>query len=310
LFRLIEEKADIKVVFGIEKKKQQNRGGKKIMGKTADYITRIEIKALWAGHRHIVWNLRPDVNILSGVNGVGKSTILRKSVAILHQYGDTLGHELSADKSLPGVQIDFSPKDADCVRFDDIHSFDRPLLHADLLEKLADGRVATELDFQIYQLQRKYLDYQVNLGNRMIALLTQQDPSAKDAAVEVMRMKGVFQDMVDDLFKETGKRMVRESNEILFEQDGETLTPYKLSSGEKQMMVILLTVLVEDCQPYVLFMDEPEASLHIDWQQRLIGLIRTLNPKVQIVLTTHSPAVIMNGWMDAVTEVSDIVTEQ
>ena len=31
---------------------------------------------------------------------------------------------------------------------------------------------------------------------------------------------------------------------------------------------------------------------------KLIKLIRDLNPHVQIILTTHSPAVIMNGWMD------------
>lgn len=55
-------------------------------------------------------------------------------------------------------------------------------------------------------------------------------------------------------------------------------------------------------------MDEPEISLHIEWQQKLIGMIRSLNPNVQIILTTHSPAVIMNGWVDAVTEVSDITT--
>ena len=36
------------------------------------------------------------------------------------------------------------------------------------------------------------------------------------------------------------------------------------------------------------------------------ALIRELNPNVQIILTTHSPAMIMDGWVDAVTEVSDI----
>ena len=87
---------------------------------------------------------------------------------------------------------------------------------------------------------------------------------------------------------------------------GETLVPYQLSSGEKQILAILLTVLVEDQKPYVLFMDEPEVSLHIEWQKKLIDLILELNPSVQIILTTHSPAVIMNGWMDKVTEVSDI----
>ena len=92
----------------------------------------------------------------------------------------------------------------------------------------------------------------------------------------------------------------------MFTQIGEELTPYQLSSGEKQMLAILLTVLIEDNQHYVLFMDEPEVSLHVDWQQRLIDLIVDLNPNVQVVLTTHSPAVIMNGWMDKVTEVSDI----
>ena len=103
-----------------------------------------------------------------------------------------------------------------------------------------------------------------------------------------------------------GKKILRKSNEILFEQDGDTLYPYQLSSGEKQLLVILLTVLVQDNRTGVLFMDEPEVSLHVEWQQRLISLIRELNPNVQIVLTTHSPAMIMDGWMDAVTEVSDI----
>jgi len=70
--------------------------------------------------------------------------------------------------------------------------------------------------------------------------------------------------------------------------------------------VILLTVLIQDYKHCVLLMDEPEVSLHIEWQQQLISLVRQLNPNVQIVLTTHSPAVIMNGWMDKVTEVSDI----
>ena len=45
------------------------------------YIQRIEIDALWSGQRHVVWTLRPDVNILSGVNGVGKSTILNWQIS-------------------------------------------------------------------------------------------------------------------------------------------------------------------------------------------------------------------------------------
>lgn len=168
---------------------------------------------------------------------------------------------------------------------------------------LAGAGGGSLLDLQLYRLQRKYLDYQVNIGNRIIEALQRGDT---EAAQQLSASKKHFQDIVDELFAETGKKIVRTENEIRFTQIGETLLPYQLSSGEKQMLIILLTVLVEDGLPYVLFMDEPEVSLHIEWQKRLIELITELNPNVQIILTTHSPAVIMSGWMDKVTEVSDI----
>jgi predicted ATP-dependent endonuclease of OLD family len=170
--------------------------------------------------------------------------------------------------------------------------------------------VKTDLDWQIYRLQKRYLDYQVNIGNKIIELLTSGDQSDSAKAALVSEPKKKFQDMMDELFKDTEKLIDRRSNEIQFCQDDDILTPYQLSSGEKQMLVILLTVLVEDNQHYVLLMDEPEISLHIDWQQRLIALIRELNPNVQIILTTHSPALIMDGWVGNVTEMNEIANFQ
>ena len=55
----------------------------------AQFIRRIEINSLWAGHKHIVWELRPDVNVLSGKNGAGKSTILNKLVQHLRSMPTT-----------------------------------------------------------------------------------------------------------------------------------------------------------------------------------------------------------------------------
>ena len=133
------------------------------------------------------------------------------------------------------------------------------------------------------------------------------EPDAAQKAQELSVPKRRFQDIVDNLFASTGKTILRAENEVAFMQNNETLAPYQLSSGEKQILAILLTVLVQDQQPYVLFMDEPEVSLHIEWQKQLIDLIVELNPNVQIILTTHSPALIMKGWIDHVTEVSDII---
>ena len=266
----------------------------------ANYIRRIEIHGLW--HRYdIAWELRPDVNILSGINGVGKTTILNRSVGYLEQ---TTGEVKSDEKN--GVHVFFDNPEATFIPYDVIRSYDRPLIMGDFTARMADPNVKSELDWQLYLLQRRYLDYQVNIGNRIIECLTSGNPEDQMRAAQMSYPKKKFQDLMDDLFGETGKKIIRQSNEILFEQDGDTLYPYQLSSGEKQILVILLTVLVQDKRHGVLFMDEPEISLHVEWQQRLISLIRELNPNVQIVLTTHSPALVMDGWLDAVTEVSDI----
>ena len=276
------------------------------MPKYADYIKRIEIDSLWSGKKHIVWNLDRRVNILSGMNGVGKSTILNKVVKGLAAGGEFPSHMLK------GVHLEVEPEDAKWIRYDMIRSLDSNLQQSlaegegflrQALSALAGVGGGSLLDIQLYNLQRKYLDYQVNIGNRIIEKLQAGDA---EAAQLLSQKKTRFQDIVDELFRETGKKMIRTEKELRFTQIGEVLLPYQLSSGEKQILAILLTVLVEDNQPYVLFMDEPEVSLHLEWQKRLVDLCLELNPNVQIILTTHSPAIVMNGWVDSVTEVSDI----
>lgn len=272
------------------------------MQKYADYIKQIEIESLWSGTKHILWNLDRHVNILSGVNGVGKSTILNKVVKGLAAGGEFPSHMLK------GVHIQVEPAEAKWIRYDVIRSVDRPLLNAEVISKV-DLSLVTELDWQLFQLQRKYLDYQVNIGNRIIAVLQSGVADAAQKAQALSEPKKMFQDMVDSLFRDTGKTIVRTANEIRFLQMGETLLPYQLSAGEKQILAILLTVLVEDNQPYVLFMDEPEISLHFEWQKQLISLVLQLNPHIQLIMTTHSPAVVMDGWTDRVTDVGDITVK-
>ena len=276
------------------------------MPKYADYIKRIEIDSLWSGKKHVVWELNRQVNILSGSNGAGKSTILNKVVKGLAAGGEFPSHMLK------GVHLEVEPEDAKWIRYDLIRSLDSNLQQTfsentgfltQAMTALAGVGAGSLLDMQLFQLQRKYLDYQVNIGNRIIEKLQTGDT---EAAQQMSQKKTRFQDIVDELFSDTGKKIIRTANELQFMQIGEVLLPYRLSSGEKQILIILLTVLVEDNLPYVLFMDEPEVSLHLEWQKRLVDLCLELNPNVQIILTTHSPAIVMNGWVDSVTEVSDI----
>lgn len=275
----------------------------------ANYIEQIEIESLWSGRRHIRWQLRPEVNILSGVNGMGKTTILNRLVSELKAMKEAVPSTSLREPRPTSVKVTLAPSEATEVRFDVVRSFDNTMIPTSLAAKITDGIIRSELDWHLYELQRRYLDYQVNIGNQMIEILTRGGADAQQQAMQASRAKTDFHDTIDSLFSETMKTIDRSSNELVFLQYGERLSPYRLSSGEKQMLIILLTVLLQNNQPYVLLMDEPEASLHVEWQQRLVSIIRKMNPNAQIILTTHSPALIMDGWLDAVTEVSDIVID-
>ena len=272
------------------------------MGKRANYIRRIEINGLWNKY-NIAWDLCPDVNILSGLNGAGKTTILNQAVEFLAEHSG----ETNSNPS-DHIHLYFDDPEATYITFDFIRSYDRPLIQGEFTARMADKNVKSETDWQLYLMQRKYLDYQVNIGNRMIELLASPNEEDRLRATTISQTKRLFQDSIDELFSYTNKKIARKRNDIAFYQGDELLLPYKLSSGEKHILLILMTALVEDNQHCVLFMDEPEASLHIEWQQKLISTIRKLNPNAQIILTTHSPAVIMEGWSDKVTEISDITT--
>jgi hypothetical protein len=83
------------------------------------------------------------------------------------------------------------PEEAKWIRFDVIRSVDRPLLNSEMISKV-DLTLVTELDWQLFQLQRKYLDYQVNIGNRIIAVLQSGEPDAAQKAQALSEPKRMF----------------------------------------------------------------------------------------------------------------------
>jgi len=47
-----------------------------------------------------------------------------------------------------------------------------------------------------------------------------------------------------------------------------------------------------------MLMYEPEISLHIEWQSKLIDTLLVINPNVQLIIVTHSPSIFGEGWED------------
>ncbi len=279
------------------------------------HLTKIEIKGLWDKY-DIVWDLNSDVNVLAGINGSGKTTIIN-CIFELFFYDVILTNDRNTAKS---VQLNFN--DGESIFFEEgislshsnegdfkklrpnmnlIRTFDIEAKPQELLKK-ADDEVNTELDFELWILQKKYLNYQVDLGKKLRA-----NKGSPDDNTTYFHDK--FIEIINDLFLETNKKVNQDENELEFLLGEQEINVYQLSSGEKQLLIILLTVLVQDNKPSILLMDEPEISLHIEWQRKLIKYIRVLNPNAQIIIATHSPDIIVHGWLDKVFNLQDLIVK-
>lgn len=129
-------------------------------------------------------------------------------------------------------------------------------------------------------------------------LLKNEDSTAMDT----------FLTQLNIFLQESGKRAELEQNDCVYiTGSGSKLNLSQLSSGERQLVYILATAANTCGKPSLFLMDEPEVSLHLSWQEKIIDAIMHINPMMQIIAVTHSPGIIMNGHMDAYVEMKDIL---
>ncbi len=105
---------------------------------------------------------------------------------------------------------------------------------------------------------------------------------------QAMAPRQNLQKLVQKMFSH--KQIEFTDSEILVKnEDNDSLGLHLLSSGERQLMLIFLETFLAGDNPILI--DEPEMSMHIDWQTELVSAIRQLNPKAQLILATHSPEI-------------------
>jgi predicted ATP-dependent endonuclease of OLD family len=80
-----------------------------------------------------------------------------------------------------------------------------------------------------------------------------------------------------------------DSDILVKTEEDEPLGLHSLSSGERELMLIFLETFLAG--ESTILIDEPEMSMHIDWQLELVNAMRQLNPKAQLILATHSPEI-------------------
>ncbi len=116
----------------------------------------------------------------------------------------------------------------------------------------------------------------------------------------------LFLEIVKSFIKD--KEFAFESGDLIISNQQGPIPHPRLSSGEKQLLILLTEALLQNQKPHIYLADEPEISLHIEWQRMVIPAIRKLNPNAQVIAATHSPEVAAN-YGDYLLNMEEIISE-
>lgn len=294
------------------------------MNKSKHYLQQINIKGLWNLY-DINWTLNRDVNILVGENGSGKSTILRLIAEFLsggNEFLDTFQtfkFSKKGDALLHEMQLSFEDSAYwklkiidDCYQYD----FDENTKNTSTPTKIAfkyieayDAAAAkfipkngqSYLDALLENAMNETIEYQLNQAQKIL--------KKEKTAIEAFAKYNYFAASINRLFEKTGKQIDKTEKKLSFSlKNGTKLSPYDLSSGEKQLLVLLLNVLIQAEAPYIFLIDQVELGLHQTWQYDLLPIMRMLNPNCQFIIVTQSMSIYHRGYRTKVTGIGNILS--
>lgn len=104
----------------------------------------------------------------------------------------------------------------------------------------------------------------------------------------------LFTDIFNARNEITHKSIKYSKDGIVLTVDGEELPLNKMSSGEKNDFVMFYDLIFNTCKGGIVFIDEPEISLHINWQETYLDILLEICHinGIQAIIATHSPHIL------------------
>ena len=151
------------------------------------------------------------------------------------------------------------------------------------------------------------LEQALNVRNQLFAQRMSKalQEENEDELLNLRNLFGRFEKAVRSFMPQYS---ILDTSTLLFSPTGNKdieIKYFRLSTGEKQLLYLLLTVCNTLGESTILLLDEADMGMHIDWKKILIRELVNLNPNMQIIAATHSPSLI-EGWYENVKEISQL----
>lgn len=127
---------------------------------------------------------------------------------------------------------------------------------------------------------------------RIRKVLAEMDRQKKSAEKFFAPIKE-FCDTLNEFFRYSHKEISIDSvGKIKINQQGKNVELINLSSGEKQLLILLSHARFASTRKNAFIVDEPEISLHMRWQEMLVDSLLSESKGNQFIFATHSPEIV------------------
>ena len=251
------------------------------------------------GFKNFSMDINENITVLVGENGTGKTTILEIIYNILSgnvEYFSEVPNFTNASLELnDGRYVKMVKEDSNIERYIDneivaiYFPAEGTFKNYEIKGPSKLDMVETNISLNADQMSKELKQF---LINEKFLDLNDIAEGRQESAGRIEKYKQIYNDFLTD------KKFIGIDNntfEPIFELNDtlEHIDVSKLSLGEKQVFYKggSLIQYGENEEPIVLI-DEPETSMHPEWQQKILKYYKNINPKAQFIFATHSPHIV------------------
>lgn len=223
-----------------------------------------------------------------------KSSSIKATISSVHTQYANLSQSL--DRIFPkrifgDAEVLLLDKEAVSTQLEELETKRRELEAAGILESEIEPLVSVpdEIDQSLLKVISVYIEH----TNRKLSIFS-----------DLQRRIQAFETLLNRLLLDKTIKITQSDGMKVTSRLGTNIPLRALSSGEQHQLVLLFSLIFEAQAGELLLIDEPELSLHIGWQQTFIDHLKEIiqiNP-FDIVLATHSPALVGKHYRDIVVE--------
>ncbi|WP_282022712.1 AAA family ATPase [Priestia flexa] len=125
----------------------------------------------------------------------------------------------------------------------------------------------------------------------------------------ISKKQKAFDELVTILEEFIEMKVSLTDGQLYFSKEGYNITFEQLSAGEKQLVAMFVYTKLSLGDNGIVIIDEPELSLHIDWQRNFVRALTDGSQKLQYIISTHSPFII-SGYKNKVSFLAEIGVEE